>query len=253
MQVSMTPERARVPLIKLTHAEERPFRDGLSFLAMTASLWSNILYSELQLVFTNHPAIPIAATDAHRVYFNPAGVARAKFTIENLCFVYAHEVMHYIRGDLIMAAYWNDVGVVTLADGKTIPYHHDLMNCAMDFVINGGLKSAMIGDMPACALYDETLSAKGMESSIDVYVILYKRAKQQQTAGARHGTGHARWRASRDRPGSTSTCAPRTRCCMTRSTATARRSANWRLPPPSRPRSNRARCPASCSASSARS
>ena len=185
-----TSPRANVPLIYPSPRQEKPIREGMGFLAMTAVFWSNILYSELEVVYTAHPGIPLAATDGHRVFFNPDAIIAKKWTVENIAFVHAHEVMHYVRCDLIMAAYWKEVGSVTLGNGRVLPYQHMLMNAACDYVINAGLIAAGIGDFPkGDGLFDPKYSADGMNSSLEVYEKLYDE-QQAKGDGGEWGQGH---------------------------------------------------------------
>jgi predicted metal-dependent peptidase len=163
-----------LPTFKPSREQERPSSEGLSFLNMTAAFWSTILYRELPVKFTD--AVPLAATDSHFIYWNPDKVKELGWTVEEIAFVKAHEVGHYILGDLVQAYAWRDLGHVIIDNkGNTLPYEHEIMNHAMDYRINAMLIDGKIGTMPKIGLYDPSISEKGFESCIEIYAKLYQK------------------------------------------------------------------------------
>jgi len=169
---------------KPSAADERYIGDGLGYLNMTTPFWASILYSRMVVVFTHD--VPYAATDSHYIYVNVAGMRAAGWTFEEVAFVLAHEVMHYILGHLIMSVYWRNESQIILPDGTLLPYHGQLMNAAMDFVINAALVDGKVGKFPSIGLYDKSISAKGMEGCVEIYAKLYK---ETQGGGKDAGQG----------------------------------------------------------------
>lgn len=174
MNTYVAPPRAYIPTYKPGREDERYIRDGLAFLTMTAPFWSHILYSEMAIVYSHD--IPYAATDAHYIFVNPDGMREAEMGIEEVAFVLAHEVCHYMFGDLLLGMVWRDQGHVMVSGGKTLPYSHDIMGAAMDFRINAALIQGKVGKFPKIGLYDKSLSEKGMEGAVEIYEKLWKAA-----------------------------------------------------------------------------
>ena len=163
---------------KPTREQERISDDGLSFLNMTAVFWSTILYRELPIKHTHD--VPLAATDSHYIYVNVDEMKELKWTVENVAFVQAHEVLHYLLGDLVQSCGWRELGYVIVDNhGTQIPYDHDLMGKAMDYRSNAMLIDAKVGTMPEVGLFDPDISAKGEESCIELYHKLWQMQQSQ--------------------------------------------------------------------------
>ena len=177
IDIYKTPPRARLATYKPSSADRKTIHDGLGYLSMTTAFWSSMFY-KMQLAYSY--AIPLAATDAHTVFVNPPAMRELGWTVENVAFVEAHEVCHYIMSDLIMAMGWRELGYMTLPDGTTLPYDAELMNKAMDYRINAVLIDGKVGVMPREGLFDPKYSAKGMESCLEIYAKLWAELQQQQ-------------------------------------------------------------------------
>ena len=177
---------ARFQLIKPNRTQEKIIHDGLGFLQMTAPFWSSILYARLPLKYTYD--VPRLATDGSYCYVNPDALHDNDWSIPNVAFGLGHEVFHYIRADMIMASIWKEQGFAPCPSGP-LPYDHAIMGRAKDYVINAALIEGKVGEFPAEGLYDPLLSRIGMESCLDVYEKIYKKAKQQQggTGGVEKG------------------------------------------------------------------
>ena len=68
-------------------------------------------------------------------------------------------------------------GSIRYADGITLPYNDDLMQCAADFVINAMNHDAKVGKMPKEGCLNLKLIPPGT-GALDAYKILYKKAKK---------------------------------------------------------------------------
>lgn len=179
MNVAATqPPRAAVTKIKPTKAEDDFLADSKAFLAMTSPFFAYILYGEMDIVHTHD--VPLAATDARSIYVNVKAMRELDWTIENVAFVLAHEVFHYLLADLLHAMAWREGGFVPTSIGAVtqLVYLHDLMNKAMDYRINAMLIEGKVGTMPAEGLFDPKISATGEESCVEIYAKLYNQGGQ---------------------------------------------------------------------------
>lgn len=169
----LQPKAPRAPIAtrKPTKAEAKYIADALAFLAMTTPFWAHCLYSEMVIRHTDE--VPWAATDAHTIFVNVPGMLDEGWGVEQVAFVLAHEVCHWMFCDLLTSITWRDTGQVITAT-QVLPYNHDLMNRAMDFRINAALIEGKVGKMPMkngkpFGCYDPMLSAKGMEGCVEIY------------------------------------------------------------------------------------
>jgi len=170
-----TSDRAPVSFYKPSREQLARTEDAEAFLAMTAAFFSHILYAELVTRFTKE--VPWAGTDGHSIFENLDAIDKEGWGIEERAFVKGHEVMHYVRGDLLLGRRWREIGEV-FTGTRTLPYIHGLMNRASDYVINAALIKAKIGRMPMkngkpFGLYDPRISAEGMEDSVVIYDQLF--------------------------------------------------------------------------------
>jgi len=152
-----TSERAPLTFYKPTREQLARSEDAEAFLAMTAAFFSHILYAE------------------------------EGWGIEERAFVKAHEVMHYVRADMVVAIKWRREGVV-FTGTRTLPYLPKLMNAAADYLINAALIKARIGRMPTkngkpFGLYDPAISAEGMEDMVVIYDHLYDKHAGNEPEG----------------------------------------------------------------------
>lgn len=172
--------------------------------------FSHILYTMLNkkgmdhiALFTDDPRIWCAATDGSNLILNPA-----KFFSYNLMervFICAHEIMHCILGHMEMSYKFQKRGKVALANGKTLDYDDQLMNQAMDFVINAILVDSKVGTFNTDWLHD-TAIATANDSVVDIYAKLFKQGggkggKQQFDVHMAPGAGDGKdpTQASQDR------------------------------------------------------
>jgi len=181
MRTSAVQRADMLTAIVPTREEQRAVEEARGFMNAIASFWSALLYGELPIVFTED--VPLAATDGHSVFLNIKACLALGWTVENICFVLAHEVAHYMLGHMIMNAHWRKTGQVTISGGNAVPFIHSVMNVAMDYVINAMLIKGKIGVMPKEGLFDPYYSAEGMESCVEVYEKLYSENSSDPSQG----------------------------------------------------------------------
>jgi predicted metal-dependent peptidase len=138
--------------------------------------------------------VETAATDGRRLFYNPSYMMTLK-PMER-CFAFAHETYHVIYKDPIKMAYYMAQGTV-----KGLPFIRDLMNCAMDYVINADLVDSAIGTCNPAWLYDAAIKASEMAE--DVYVKLYKKLPPPPPQRPQQGQGQGGGSDGQQQPGPT--------------------------------------------------
>jgi len=171
-------------------ADEKLIRDAMAFLVIKSPFFAHLLYNECRMSYTKD--IPIAATDGMNIMFNIDTVKALQLTIQEIAFIVAHEVAHCFFGDLLLNAMWRTTMKV-VCRGGVLPFDPEIMNAARDYRINAMLVESKIGTMPKdkttgkqIGLFDTSISAKGMESQIDIYEKLYQ---QKKSSGGSIGGG----------------------------------------------------------------
>lgn len=140
-----------------------------------ADIWYTMMIDPRgeQAWFTDQ--IPTAATDDKIMYINPAWFF--KMTLEERVFVACHEIAHAMFNHCGLFHRLRKQGSIRYADGITLPYNDDLMQCAADFVINAMNHDAKVGKMPKEGCLNLKLIPAGT-GALDAYKILYKKAKK---------------------------------------------------------------------------
>ena len=129
------PPAAQIPSYTPDQATRKKFEDAMAYLVFKWQLFAQMIYSGMELKFTDSPHCPIAATDSHTIFLNPAGFLAAGIDdVLEIVFVLAHEVGHRFMNDLVMAMVWRALGYVPCASGN-LPYIHEIMNIAEDYRI----------------------------------------------------------------------------------------------------------------------
>jgi predicted metal-dependent peptidase len=123
-------------------------------------------------VFTRDKRIPIAATDGDSLILNPDGFF--KLNLQERIFVVCHEIFHCMWAHCAMGYHWRKKKVVRYLDGTELPYDHESMNKAQDYVVNDALIVSKIGEFPKCGLHDTDI-ATHRDSTVDAYRKVYKR------------------------------------------------------------------------------
>jgi predicted metal-dependent peptidase len=169
---------------------EKAWADTRVALLWHCPAFSHILYTMLDVFPGNrHIAyftdeVPIAATDGNALFLNPQTFF--KYNLNERVFICAHEIMHCILNHCVMMHGFKKTSKVPYSDGSSLEYSPELMNVALDLVINDLLIKSKIGQYNKDWLHDETLGTKD-DSAIDVYRKLYKKLSGKGGGGSGKG------------------------------------------------------------------
>jgi len=186
-------ERASGGLVrlKLTSEQTKLWTETRSAMLVSCPMFSHILYTMLapHAKETGHIAfftdkVPIAATDSYEIFLNPEPYF--KRALPERVFILAHEVMHAVFNHCGLMYLSRSRGKVVTLAGKNLEYSQELMNMAMDYVINDLLHESKVGTTPKDACHDKTIGTKD-ESCIDVYEKLYKKCGGGKGGGTGQG------------------------------------------------------------------
>lgn len=173
--------------VTLTDAQKRKWIETRSALLWKAPAFTHILFSmlnptkgELSALFTD--AVPIAATDGSNLILNPTKFF--EFSLDERVFIVAHEILHCVLNHCVLGYPMKRAGVVKYADGTSIPYDAQLMNVAMDLVINDTLIHDRIGKFPDCGVHDPKTATRD-DNFMDAYRKVWK---QNESGGGDKGT-----------------------------------------------------------------
>lgn len=119
----------------------------------------------------------IAATDGNTIWINPEEFR--KLRLPEQMFILCHEVMHGVYGHISRAKVYAKLGTV-----NGLPYDHEIMNAAEDYVINDALLSVDGLDRPAMGLFSHSYSFD--MTAEEVYAELYE---YQPPQGGSEGQG----------------------------------------------------------------
>lgn len=174
-------------IVALTPQQEKLWSDTRAALIWHCPAFSHIFYTLLQntgnkqqAVFTDDPRIPIAATDGSNLVFNTTPTGFFRFNLNQRVFIVSHEIMHCILNHNAISHHLRMRGKVSFSNGKELPYDHEQMNIAEDFVINACLDESKVGQMPTDAsgkpigMLDPSV-ATSKDNSLDVYQKIYKK------------------------------------------------------------------------------
>lgn len=195
-----------IKTVEITPEQKRKWIETRSALLWKCPAFTHILFSmlnptqgELAAIFTDDEQIPFAATDGTNLILNPKGFF--SFTLGERIFVTAHEILHCILNHCVLGETWRKTGQVKYPDGKSLDYSPELMNIAMDLVINDILVNDKVGDMPKVGWNDTKLGTQN-DSFLDVYRRLYENAKKGKPKGGAGGQGQGGGFDTVLRPGS---------------------------------------------------
>lgn len=191
----------RVPL---TPQQEKLWSDTRAALIWHCPAFSHIFYTLLQnagpkaqAVFTDDPAIPIAATDGKNLIFNTGPKGFFMFNLNQRVFIASHEIMHCILNHIGISHMLRMRGKVTYQDGKSLPYDGEQMNEAEDYVINAILMESKVGQFPTVdgqagsaklGLLDPAI-ATSASNSLDTYRKIFKKSPEGKGKGSGAGAG----------------------------------------------------------------
>lgn len=175
--------------IELTAQQTSKWADTRTALLWHQPAFSHIFYTLLQnhngrrdmAIFTKE--VPIAATDGENLILNPETFF--EMPLNQRVFVTSHEILHCILNHCVQGHALQRRGKVNYPDGGSVPYDHDIMNAALDYVVNAILVESKVGEMPKVGLYDPNI-ATSKDAALDIYRKLYK---QQQGKGGGGGKG----------------------------------------------------------------
>lgn len=119
--------------------------------------------------------VPIAATDGSSLILNPD--TYFNYTLPERVFINCHEIMHSILDHCGHMHLWQKSGEVGYPDGTKLPYAHELMNQAMDYVINDMLIEANVGTYNKDWLHRPDIATRN-DSVVDAYAKVYEDFKQ---------------------------------------------------------------------------
>ncbi len=171
--------------VELTQAQTRMWNETRSRFLYQCPGFSHILY-EMMLstdangkreiaLFTDNPAIPVAATDGKHLILRPDTFFQ--YDLLERTFIIAHEIAHCMFGHCELNFAFSKRKEVRYPDGVTLPYDADLMNIAEDYVINDMLVSTRVGKFNPDWLHDPKLGTRDM-SPLVVYRKLYESGKR---------------------------------------------------------------------------
>lgn len=160
----------------LTAKQEKAWVETRAAFLWSCPAFSHILYTMLNPGQSEHIAsftteVPIAATDGVQLLLNPDEFF--KYTLSERIFIIAHEVMHCVYDHCGQAQVMHKRQTVTTLSGKSMPYDADLMNRALDYVVNDLLIKSDVGKYNRKWLHDPTIGTSD-DSAIEVYARMYE-------------------------------------------------------------------------------
>ena len=120
--------------------------------------------------------VPIAGTDGSALMLNPDTFFA--FDLQERVFIIAHEILHCILNHMVSLHNWKNTKKVAYPDGKVLPYDHQIMNIALDLVINDILVDAKVGKFNKQWLHDTRFATKA-DAGVDVYRKLFMENKRK--------------------------------------------------------------------------
>lgn len=149
-------------------------------LPFVTDIWYNMMIDQDGQTAWFTDQVPIAATDGTFMYLNPKTFFE-DHTLEERVFICAHEVFHCVFNHCGLAWQMQEAGEVRYPDGVVLPYDPDLMNIAMDCVINALLIKSNVGGMPVGCQLNKDISAN------DTVMMAYRKLYKQQPQGRSGG------------------------------------------------------------------
>ena len=169
----------KIEPVTLSAEDKRKWIETRSALLWTAPAFTHLLFSmlnptkgELAALFTED--VPVAATDGSNLILNPKTFF--KYTLGERIFIVAHEVLHCVFNHCALSRPFHQSKKVKYADGSELPYDAQLMNVAMDLIINDLLIESKIGTFPKEGCHD-TKIATHKDSFLDAYKKVFKQQK----------------------------------------------------------------------------
>lgn len=168
-----------ITTVELSAEDKRKWIETRSALLWTAPAFTHILFSmlnpskgELAAVFTED--VPIAATDGSNLILNPKTFFN--YTLGERIFIVAHEIAHCMFNHCGLSRPFRQTKKVKYNNGTELPYDAQLMNVAMDLIINDMLIDSKIGTFPKEGCHDKSI-ATHKDSFLDAYKKVFKQDK----------------------------------------------------------------------------
>lgn len=201
--------------IKLTPSQRSEWDKVMTAQTMHTPAFNHLMYSLLDrdadgevAVFTDK--VPMAATDGKSLIINPTSFFGADLDLSNRLFINCHEILHNVFEHIVISYRWRLTRKVAFKDGTTLPYDPQVMNMAMDYIVNAVLIAGKIGKMPTGrweGLYDPAITIDGDADLVDVYRKVYKQQKAQGQSkpcnGGQGGSGQGQGQSPGDDPSET--------------------------------------------------
>lgn len=177
----------KITPVQLSAEDKKKWIETRSALLWTAPAFTHLLFSmlnptrgELAALFTED--VPIAATDGSNLILNPKTFF--KFSLGKRIFIVAHEVLHCVFNHCVLSRPFSQTKKVKFPDGTELPYDAQLMNVAMDLIINDLLIESKIGEFPEEGVHDPKIATHK-----DSFLDAYKKVFKQKPGGGGKGQG----------------------------------------------------------------
>ena len=171
-------KRAPWQTVGFTAKQKDELEVSMTYLVINCPFFADVMYRKLPIVFVSSKDCPIAATDHYSIAINPETFFA--YPMKKRVFILAHEILHHTYCDCLVMHKWRASGFVWISPSVKLPYNDDMMARADDYRINAMLIASKVGEFDPDWLYDESLSAQGFETNVEVYVKLHKREQQGQ-------------------------------------------------------------------------
>ncbi len=174
--------RGRLNKVDLTPERRKKWDETRARFLYNCPAFSHILYELMKVdgqalaLFVDNEEIKYAATDGAYLILNP-NTFFTEFDAAERTFVIAHEVLHCIFQHCQLNNLLSMRGKIVYSDGVELPYIHEIMNMAEDYIINDMLIESKTGTMPKVGLADKAIGHAN-ESPVDVYRKIYEKAEK---------------------------------------------------------------------------
>lgn len=191
-------ERSTFTPAVLKPEQRRMWTETRAAFLWSCPAFSHILYTMLNPHHSEEIAsfttdVPIAATDGTQLLLNPDPFF--KHTLAERVFIVAHEIMHCVYDHCGQHHLMAKRGTVVTSSGKSYPYDDQLMNRALDYVVNDLLIRSSVGQYNKSWLHDPKL-ATADDSAIDAYAKIYE--DKQSNGGDGDDGGNSKGQSSFD-------------------------------------------------------
>lgn len=158
--------------VEITSQQRKLWSDTRAALIWHCPAFTHILYTMMAKDRGEHIAIftrsfpNVAATDGTRLLINPDRFF--DLPLLKRIFVVAHEISHCMFGHVELMYKLRLIGRVRYPDGVELKYDDELMNMAMDYVINDMLIESQIGEYDQQWLHNKQI-ATHMDDVLSAY------------------------------------------------------------------------------------